>query len=244
MDSSEYSNIARLEDGHWWYVGLRELVGAHVEEVAKGRQLSILDAGCGTGRTLADHIEHRIVGLDHASEALLFARSRNRAVLRAGVCEMPFPDFSFDLVVSLDVLYHLDVHDDSLALREMHRVIRLGGVLLLQLPAFESLRGGHDQTVHTRHRYRRAEVEAKLLDAGFEIRTLSYRNFVLFPVAAAMRLAGRLVRSPSKGASDVRGLPATTNRWLTGFLRWENRRLLRQRSLPWGLSIFAVAARV
>ena len=66
------------------------------------------------------------------------ARDRGMGeVLTCSVLEMPFPDDSFDLAVSLDVIEHLD--DDLAALRELRRVVAPGGALLVTVPAAVSI---------------------------------------------------------------------------------------------------------
>lgn len=244
MERDEYTRIFELAAEHWWYEGLLHLVRSQVELLTNGDRLQILDAGCGTGWLLRGLRPARAFGVDASALALGYARHHSSRLARARVGEIPFRDASFNVVVCLDVLYHLEVTDDRRALAEIRRVLRPGGSLLLNLPAFEGLRSRHDAAVHTRHRYRRAEVKAMLTDAGFSIGTLTYWNFVLFPLAAAMRLAGRLSDSRSAPRSDLTALRPTLNRILRALLRAENRWLLAGHRLPWGLSVFAVAQRV
>ena len=106
------------------------------------------------------------------------------------------------------MLYHLNVGDDSAALEEIHRVLRPGGVALIRLPAFDWIRGAHDEVVHTRHRYTRDELSAKLEDAGFRLEHATYANFLLFPLAPAKRYLehapGAPMSRPISGARPAR----------------------------------------
>src|SRR5262249_40616432 len=76
-------------------------------------------------------------------------------VVRGDVGRLPFADAAFDAVLSLDVLYHIAAPGDLAALREIARVLKPGGHAVLNLPAYEFLRGRHDLAIHTRQRYTR-----------------------------------------------------------------------------------------
>jgi SAM-dependent methyltransferase len=164
--------------------------------------------------------------------------------VQAGLPNLPFPPSSFDLLTSFDVIYHEAVTDDDTALSEMARLLRPGGKLLLRVPAHDWLRGHHDLAVHTRHRYGKQELEEKLRRAGFKPNYVSYANCFLFPVAASMRFAGRILNLEEKEerGSDVKEVPAPINWLLTAVLELEAAILSRQ-ALPFGLSLVAVAER-
>ena len=88
----------------------------------------ILDVGCGEG-VLVDEYHCRgydIVGLD-----LNYSRP---GIYRGSILNMPFKDDSFDLLLCLDVIEHLNLLDQPTAIAEMHRVLRPGGVLLASIP--------------------------------------------------------------------------------------------------------------
>ena len=131
-----YRRIQDVEQGHWWYRGMREISAALL-----GGRLSaggrVLDAGCGTGgylRWLLDRGSFSgAAAVDVAGEAIALARNLvPEAELRvAPLSELPFDSESFDLVVSNDVLQHVPEEDVELSLGELHRVLRPGGTLLL-----------------------------------------------------------------------------------------------------------------
>ena len=154
---------------------------------------------------------------------------------------LPFRNNTFDVVTSIDVLYIKGV-DDRVAMSEMHRVLKLGGLIVVNVPAFEMLRGRHDAAVHTRHRYRKSEVGELLREHGFELLKLSYWNTTLFPVMMAKRTIERLSRKEASPASDMSDLPGPVNDILTAIMRVENRILLAT-GMPFGGSVFAVGIR-
>jgi SAM-dependent methyltransferase len=241
MERDQYDLMFRQEGRHWWYLGMRRISEALLERhlAAASGPLEVLDAGCGSGGTTAWLGRWgRVTGLDLSTDALGLARQRGLSRLVRGSIEaLPFPDQSFDLLTSFDVLYHLRVGDDRRALAEFRRVLRPGGLALIRAAAHDWLRGAHDQAVHTRHRYHRAELIEKLRSAGLRVERVSYVNCLLFPLAPAKRLLER--RDPA-GCTDLWQPPGPLNALLGQLLGFEGRLLLRHR-LPWGLSVVAVA---
>ena len=247
VEREQYDLMFAQEERHWWYVGMRRISAALLDHFGPRTDhpgpLQILDAGCGSGgmtRFLARR--GTVAGVDLAPEALTFARRRGLARLaRASVGRLPFRSGSFDVVTSFDVLYHLNVDDDLAALGELHRVLRPGGVLLIRLPAYDWIRGAHDDAVHTRHRYTRDELTAKLDRIGLRLEHATYANTLLFPLAPVKRYLEH--RNGTQEATDLWRPPAPLNRLLGDLLSLEAAPA-RRVGLPWGLSVFAVARRV
>jgi SAM-dependent methyltransferase len=249
MEREQYDLMYRQEERHWWYVGMRRISAALLDRyvlaacAARRDRLDILDAGCGSGgMTRFLGRRGRVTGVDLAPQAVeLAARRGVPRLVRASVTALPLRSASFDLVTSFDVLYHLEVEDDRAALRELHRVLRPGGLLLIRLPAYDWIRGAHDEAVHTRHRYTRRELAGKLAAVGFRVEHARYANSLLFPLAPAKRLLER--RNGAGRATDLWRPPEPLNRLLADLLALEAAPI-SGRGLPWGLSVFAVARRV
>ncbi len=251
MEAEQYAVMARREERHWWYAGMRHSALALLATGLPGGQpLDILDAGCGTGGTTVELRRFgRVFGVDLAEEALRPAAGRGLAgcLARGTIERLPFGSATVDVVTSFEVVYHLAVGDDRRALAELRRVLRPGGVLLLRVPAHDWLRGEHDRLVHTRHRYGRHEVAAKLAEAGFTVERLSWANSLLFLPAAAKRLLERWpgsradAASPPTGEPDLWQPPGPVNALLQGIVGAEAVALSRSIPLPWGLSLVALA---
>jgi SAM-dependent methyltransferase len=245
MEREQYAIMARREEHHWWYAGMRHVALAVLDRALEGRRgLRILDAGCGTGGTT---IELRrfgdVFGVDLAWEALEPARGRGlRDLARASIEHLPFADASFDAATSFEVVYHLGVASDTSALREIRRVIKPGGLFMLRVPAHDWLRGEHDRLVHTRHRYSRDEVLRKLGQAGFVVDRLSWANTLLFPPAVAKRLLERSnAADATAGEPDLWQPPPVLNALLQGVVGVEALAIPYGLPLPFGLSVLAVA---
>ena len=242
--SPEENDIMRaVEDHYWWYQALRPHVAAAIEPAAP--DFSLLDAGCGTGGMLKAVRQKfpaaNLTGVDQSSHALevTAARETGAKLLPASVQELPFPDNTFDFVLSLDVLSSVGL-DDSLALHEAHRVLRTGGRLILNVAALEFLKGAHDCAVDADRRYSRRQLQALLEGAKFWVERLSYWNATFTAPIALVRWLSRARSRTGRPRSDFRALPPILN---SAFKRVAALELSATRhvSLPFGTSLFAVA---
>ncbi|MGB6063278.1 MAG: class I SAM-dependent methyltransferase [Desulfomonilaceae bacterium] len=249
METHEYKTMFDMETDYWWYVGLHQLVLHFLSQAntRKGR-LEILDAGCGTGQLmkLCQAFGLEPIGLDFSREALRFSGVRGlRTLVQGSISEIPFRSAQFDVVVSLDVADCLEGDEIRGTFCEMHRVLRRGGYLILNLPAYGSLRSQHDLAQHILHRFSADELSTILSDAGFQLNLCTYRNTFLFPAAAVVRLLKR--RSAARQdtlRSDLKPLPHPINAALSRVLALENSLIKAGLHLPFGLSVFCVAKKL
>ncbi len=248
MQQHTYSIMNEVEQGHWWFVGRRQIIRSFLERLVwklktevEAENIRILDVGCGTGANLEMLAEFGDAeGVDVSVDALSFCRARGLANVKQGEAErLPYEDAAFDLVTGLDVVEHLD--DDLSGLKEMHRVLRRAGRALVFVPAFMFLWGVQDDISNHRRRYTMDELKDVLTRAGFEVERASYVNITFF---APILLGRWLMR-----ATGFR--PASENNITIGFLNGVLGKILGAESLalryigfPFGVSIICVARKI
>lgn len=241
MQKEEYSNIYNQESRHFFYVGNHLLILNLIKRFAGNNgKLQILDAGCGTGMLAVKLLRFgKVMGIDVSHEAVKFSRKRGVDVKRASITKLPFKNHAFDLVVSVDVLYHQWVKNDLQALLEIKRVLKPGGILILKVPAHNWLRGSHDLIVLTRERYTTTQLKRLVAQAGLKTLQASYFASFLLPLAIVKRLI-ESVSHPGQAVSDVSSPPVPVNSIFIFFYKLESF-LLKFVSIPFGLSVFVVA---
>lgn len=229
-----------LDEHHWWYRGRRRIVRAELDRLRIPGTARILDAGCGSGRTLEDLVGYGSVsGLELDPDAAQVASSRGCGEVKVGrLEELPWEDGTFDLITCLDVLEHTP--DDRQALTELRRVCKVGGWMVMTVPAYQALWSLHDAANHHYRRYSRRSLRLVAVEAGWRVTRLTSFNSILFPVAAAVRLAQRHRQPDSTYNPELNLGPAWLNSALERPLRLEARWLDRGGTLPAGLSLLAV----
>lgn len=240
MDETLIATFSEVEQRHWWCVARNQILVALVRRrVPEGGR--VLDVGCGTGYFLESlGPGYRRLGVDASPVALALCRQRGLTELSTDLAELV--GGPVDALCLFDVLEHLD--DDAAGLAAALAHLAPGGTVIATVPAFPFLWSKHDDLAHHRRRYRRQELQALFEHAGLEVRTLTYFNRYLFPLASAYRLLRRWLGRDD--GVEFRMLP----RWLDGMLRrvflWELPGVLAAgpAGLPGvGLSLLAVGVK-
>jgi len=124
----------RGEPSYVWRAGQERRLKMILD--AAGHRLAgrVLENGCGIGTYVErlTPLAGQVIGLEYDFQRAREARSRSERILCAAGEKLPFPDDNFDLILSHEVLEH--VQDDAAALREMLRVLRPGGRMLIFVP--------------------------------------------------------------------------------------------------------------
>lgn len=248
MDREVYEAYYRLEEAHWYFTARRRIIfellrrypPSHPTRGGSGRT-ALCDLGTGCGLNLKAWGElYDAVGMDFSLEAARFARMRDmRVVLGRLPGDVPFADSSFDAVLMLDVLEH--VEDDLSSLRAAACLLRPGGVVLFTVPAYEWLWDQNDEHCHHYRRYTLRQVRGLASQAGLTLLLDSYYNALLFPLSAAVHLWRKHVR-PLKRPPGPRVMPGPVNRAFDAILGTE-RLILPHARLPFGRGIVCVARR-
>jgi SAM-dependent methyltransferase len=250
MDPTFYASYFRHETTHWWFRWRFDLISDVLGSLRQDGPLRILDAGCGTGQMLKCLESHgEAVGIDSSPQAVGYARDRGVSrLVRGSITDPPFRDGSFDCVVALDVIEHVD--DDIGILTKLHEVVKPGGHLIVTVPAFKTLWSEHDEINQHKRRYRAPQLSRLIQEAGFDLQRVSYCNTALFLPVLTLRKGKNLLRASRRrrGAghdslrSDLGEYPVPVNAALNWLMRGETR-LMRHVDLPFGVSILAVARR-
>jgi len=242
MQLDEYRKLAEVEDRMWYFRALnRRVIRALAGRVPPG-PATVLDAGCGTGGLIralqAARPEWSVTGLDFSPRACELARERTGVeIVEGSITALPFADASFAAVVSADVV--CQVTDGAAALREFARVVRPGGVVAVNVPAYRWLWSYHDDTCETKHRYTRPELAALFAGAGLAVELATYANLLPLPLIAARRK----LFPPARPTSDVALYPAPIEAGFNGLASLEAAWLRTGGTLAAGSSVFVVGRR-
>lgn len=246
MEGVAYEQFLELERDHWWFIGRRRCYFTILEKYLERRDgLRVADVGCGVGGMLEPLSRFgRALGIDADLESIRICRRRGFPTSFIGSGgELALMDGSMDLVTLFDCLEHLD--DDRGALREVVRALKPGGFAFFSVPAYQFLYSNNDRVAHHKRRYTRADLVAKVTEAGLEVKKATYVNVLLFPLilpaVLLMKLKERFFPIEDDPRTNLSSRPpALINSILAGIFGGEGK-LLRHLSAPFGHSLVLVA---
>jgi SAM-dependent methyltransferase len=244
-DPKLFAELSELEAGYFWFVARNELIIGLVDKFFPDAR-RFLEIGCGTGAVLralaASRQWERLAGSELHPVGLVHARKRlssSAELVQMDARDVPASGV-FDVTGAFDVIEH--IADDEAVLRGLRSATRPGGGTIIAVPQHPWLWSRFDDDAHHERRYRRGELEAKLVRNGFEVLFSSSFTALLLPLMAASRLRGR------KPANDdifhEFRLSPWVNRLLTNVLRAEIRTTLAGMRWPAGGSRIVVARAV
>lgn len=211
FDPSQFDSLAALEDANFWFRARNALILWALRRYFETPR-RYAEVGCGTGYVLAA-VEQALpdcalIGSELFVEGLAFAalRCRRAQLVQMDARRMPYQRH-FDVVGIFDVLEHIE--EDHEVLGQIAAALVPGGGLLLTVPQHDWLWSSVDEAACHVRRYSAAEIEGKVIDAGFEIlRSTSFVSFLL----PAMYASRWLARKPGKDASAELKINPALNR--------------------------------
>ncbi|HBF35142.1 TPA: hypothetical protein DDW35_11335 [Candidatus Sumerlaeota bacterium] len=242
MDPQHLQELHNEEARYWWPVNKRRIVVSFLNRFVRP-DAQVLEVGCGGGFFSAQ-LSKRYplhVAADISPQSVQFACQQGcrLGTVFNGNEGLPFASESFDAVLILDVLEHLE--QDKLTTAEILRVLKSGGVMIATVPAHPSLFSAWDKILEHKRRYSRSQFKALCEGAGLRMARLSFWNLVSLPPALLIRGMDRLSKKKRNNA-DFPQIPGWLN---TAFQVWgilENA-ALRICNIPAGLSLVAVCVK-
>jgi len=233
----------RAEATHFWFRGFRKFIAPVIADLVRGRPgIRLVDCGCGTGHNMHLLRPHGMtVGFDLSEAGPARAHATGLTVLRGDMMRIPLASASFDVATSFDVLQCVEA--DVAAVREMARIVKPGGVVVLTLAALDSLRGDHAEVWQEVRRYTPATARGLVEAAGLRPERVSFLFASLFPLMASIRLVQRVTRRFRRTVrvdSDIMVPVEPINLLLTTLLSAEAA-LVRHVPMPIGSSLLVVA---
>jgi len=182
-----------------------------------------------------------VEGIDFEPEAVEYSKQRN--LNSVSVCDLNLWKHSkfYDFIICHDVICHKSILNDSLIIEEFFNSLNPGGYLIMNLPAFESIRREHDRAVFTARRYNRNKTKEMLIKIGFKFKRSTYRlPFLYFLFFIKSKLENK--KSNNKiDESDLKPLPVLLNKIMILIMNIENFIISSGISFPLGSSLFIVA---
>ncbi len=236
MDLREENAISGDPSAHWYYISkgyaIKALLGCRPIE-------KLLDVGAGSGvfsKMLVNQgsaASATCLDPNYADDFIGKRRTDKVAYVRS------VDAVEADTVLMIDVIEHVD--DDVALVGDYVRRAAPGTRFLISVPAFQFLWSSHDEFLEHRRRYRLSDLRETVEAAGLAPLRMRYFFGLLFPAAAAMRLADRAIQKQDDPAtSQLKSTPDWLNKSLIAIHKLECAALFPLNQLA-GVTAFCLA---
>ena len=243
MKKQEYTTMFEFEDNYWWYISLHKLIKYYIDYYShQNKDQVILDAGCGTGKMLellSDYAHTE--GFDLSEDAIAYAKKRNLNNIKLqdiNTWQSEHERYSF--IISADVICSIGIKDDLEILKNFYDSLQKNGKVILNLPAFKSLKRRHDKAVYIAKRYNRKTLKNELKEIGFKINVATYRYSFLYFALKFKKIFEKEI-SQDDVESDLKPIPSWLNKLMLLFMNIESFFIKNNIFLPFGSSLFIIA---
>ncbi|HEV7380716.1 MAG TPA: class I SAM-dependent methyltransferase [Dyadobacter sp.] len=207
----EYQRMYDVERKLWWYKILHEKVLFQIEKHfgTKNKNIKILDAASGTGGLLSFLKEQgftNISGFDYSSHAVDFSLERQLDVGLGDLrqAERFRPQETYDLICCNDAFYFLTDQEISHTLSVFKQRLKPGGIVLINIHAFEAFSGTHDLAVGSTRRFVLSDFLKYTRQAGLSVTFSTYWPFALsIPIWFVRQIQKYQIRKGNVNISEV-----------------------------------------
>ena len=188
------------------------------------RRPVLLEVGCSSGFLLRELVQdwpdHLVIGADYIRGPLdrLSSAMPTLPLLRFDLVACPLPSESVDGVVALNVLEHIE--RDAAAVEQIGRVLKPGGVAVIEVPAGPHLYDAYDKYLHHYSRYRLDELCRMVERAGLAVAERSHLGFLVYPAFAMVKRRNRRALGESEEVQRQVVERSITSSGAGPLLRW------------------------
>jgi len=221
LKKSEYTRMSEYEKDYWWHLGRIKIINTYLNRFISSNNNKILNVGCGTGGTIKMLEKYGDVdNVDISEDAIKFMKKEGYTkIKKVDGIELPYPENTFDLVIALDVLEHIEFDKD--ALKEWRRVLKPGGKVILTVPAYQRLWSDHDISLYHFRRYRKWELHRKGTESVLCPIKISYAIVFSLPLVFGFRVLNKVLGRKVDSETSYVKLPKPINSLFTGLLSIE-----------------------
>ena len=181
----EYQSMYEVERQLWWYQILHERVLYQIKKQFKtNKEITILDAACGTGGLLSFLKENgyqKLTGFDYSKHAIEFSKERKLDVSFGDLKNVDAfrHNETYDVICCNDALYFLSDQEIISALESFKKRLKSDGLILINIHAHEAFSGTHDVAVGSSRRFVLNDFVRYAGEANLKVKYTTYWPFFL-----------------------------------------------------------------
>ncbi len=170
---------------HFIDLASRQHALEQLHKYLKASKPAILEIGCSSGQMLqlmkVSLPDAFVIGSDYIREPLehLANQLHNIPLLQFNLLKCPLPSASLDAVVLLNVLEHIE--DDAEAIRQLYRILKPGGLVIIEVPTGQKLYDVYDELLLHYRRYNLTQLASLFEKANFQVLERSHLGFAIYP---------------------------------------------------------------
>ena len=206
------------------------------------KTIKILNVGVGTGHTSELLQEFgEVISIEYDKDCCQFvSETLDIQIENGSILNLNYPSNEFDLVCAFDVIEH--VEDDTQGVKELKRVCKGEGLVVITVPAYMFLWSRHDEINHHYRRYKKQQL-LNLFNGEGKFVYHSYYNFWLFFPIALFRFLNNVLGLTKETDEDtgsdftIMGKDNWISRILYRIFYSESFFIKNHISLPFGVSL-------